>query len=55
MGVICAQFFFKKRFTLGKGCGFWGFNNEPPQRMLCLVIELFKVHSKKIMEVVNIA
>jgi len=54
MGVICAQFF-KKMFTHGKGCGFWGFNNESPQGMLCLVIGLFKVHSKKIMEVVNTA
>jgi len=44
-GVICAQFFFVKVFTLGKGWGFWGFNNELPQGMLCLVIGLFYQHS----------
>jgi hypothetical protein len=43
-GVICAQFFFKV-FALGKGWGFLGFNNEPPQGMLCLVIGLFNQHS----------
>jgi hypothetical protein len=54
MDVICAKFFLKM-FTLGKRCGFWGFNNEPPQGMLYLVIRLFRVHSTKIMEAINIA
>jgi hypothetical protein len=37
VGVICVPFL-KKKFILGKRWGFWGFNNEPPQGMLCLVI-----------------
>ncbi len=53
MGIICAPPFFIM-FTHGKGCGFWGFNYEPPQEILCLVIGLFRVHSKKIMKAFNI-
>ncbi len=44
----------KKKFMLEKGWSFWGFISEPPQGMLCLVIELFRVRSKKIMEGTNI-
>jgi hypothetical protein len=40
---LCPIFF--KVFALGKGWGFWGFNNEPSQGMLCLVIGLFNQHS----------
>jgi hypothetical protein len=40
-------------YSLGKGWGFWGFNSGPSQGMLCLVIGLFRVCSKKIMEGAN--
>jgi hypothetical protein len=52
MGVICAQFFCKL-FILKKGWGFGGFNIEPRQGMLCLVIGLFVVRSKKVIEGAN--
>jgi hypothetical protein len=40
-------------FTLEKWWGFWALNSEVPKGMLCLVIGLFVVHSKKIMEGAN--
>ncbi len=52
MGVICAQFFVKNVYSWARE-GFWGFNSEPAQGMLCLVIGLFRVHTKKLMEGAN--
>jgi len=53
-GCYLCPIFLLKKFILGKRWGFWGFNNEPPQGMLCLVIGLLRVHSKKMMETINI-
>jgi len=53
-GCYLCPLFLNKKFILGKGWSFWGFISEPPQGMLCLVIGLFRVRSKKIMEETNI-